>query len=85
MSHCEIARGNRASGLSERVEQDDEAPRAAVQNAVMLTACVTAQFAQLTINLRAIREGQVGSAIMKLVESLNLILEEKFALMSECS
>ena len=51
----------------------------------MLIACVTAQFAQLTINLRAIREGQVGSAIMKLVESLNLILEEKFALMSECS
>ena len=31
------------------------------------------------------REGQVGSAIMKLVESLNLFLEEKFALMSERS
>ena len=48
-----------ASVLAKHVQEDDQIPRAPIQDPVELTSVVAAQFTKLAFDLRGVRERQV--------------------------
>jgi hypothetical protein len=58
--------------FAEDVEEDDRVPRAPVQDPVELTPVVAAKLAQLSFDLRRVRERQVRIRRREHVESVDL-------------
>lgn len=67
--------GYRAGTFLEDVQEDDQPPAAAVQNAVKVAAIVGAQFAQFSLDLRAVREREMGHLVAEHVEPVDLVVE----------
>jgi hypothetical protein len=71
---------NRAGVLAEDVEEDHQAPGAAVEDPVVLPTVMAPQLAELSLNLRAVRKRKVRLGGREHVQPIDLIVECHLAL-----
>ena len=75
LCNVDLARRDPAGLLLEDVQKDDEILGPTEMDAIQLRAVMAAQFPQLALNLRAVREGEMWIRERKHVQAVDLVID----------